>query len=198
MDLTFPLFVGKLICLAPVRPEQDAEVESRWTHDAGYLRMFGYKTIRPISSAQVKKVYEELDRQGDQGKNKFYLAIRLLPDERLVGFAKIYSIGWTHGAARMQLGIGDPADRGKGFGGEALRLLLRYAFEELNLYRLTAAVPEYNQPALRLFEKAGFRVEVCQRQLLHRDGRRWDMLGLGLLRRDWEQGKQANRDRRGE
>lgn len=198
MDLTRSLFVDDRVCLAPVRPEQDAEIESRWTHDSEYLRMFGYKMIRPLSPAQVKKSYEEFEKPGYQGKNQFYFTIRLLPDERLLGFVKVYSIAWSHGVARIQLGIGDPEDRRKGYGSEALMLFLRYAFEEINLYRVTAAVPEYNQPGLRLFEKAGFRVEVCQRQLLHRDGRRWDMLGLGLLRREWEQSEDARPLLRGE
>jgi RimJ/RimL family protein N-acetyltransferase len=153
--------------------------------------MFGYWVTRPLSPAQVNKAYEELEKPGEEGKNRFYFTIRLLPDERLLGFAKVYSIAWNHGTGRMQIGIGDPADRGKGYGGEALKLLLRFTFEEINLHRLTAAVPEYNSPALRLFEKAGFCVEVRQRQLLHRDGHRWDMLGLGLLRSEWMQGEDA-------
>lgn len=66
-----------------------------------------------------------------------------------------------------------------------LRLLAHFAFRELNLYRLSAAVPEYNAVALHLFEKAGFVKEVCRRQALNRDGRTWDMLHLGLLQSEW-------------
>ncbi|MCI0520159.1 MAG: GNAT family N-acetyltransferase, partial [Chloroflexi bacterium] len=68
----------------------------------------------------------------------------------------------------------------------ALDLLLRFAFRELNLYRLTALVADYNEPAKRLFAQAGFVEEVRRREALHRDGRRWDQLFLGLLRQDWE------------
>jgi len=66
-----------------------------------------------------------------------------------------------------------------------LRLLLRYAFDELNLYRLTAVVPEYNPIALHLFSKAEFLEEVRQRKALNRDGRRWDLLHLGILHEEW-------------
>jgi RimJ/RimL family protein N-acetyltransferase len=97
----------------------------------------------------------------------------------------------------VRLGIGDAADRGKGYGSEAIKLLLRYTFEEINLHRLSAAVPEYNLPALRLFDKAGFSIEVRQRQFLHRDGRRWDMLGLGLLRSEWLQSEDGKSLQRG-
>jgi RimJ/RimL family protein N-acetyltransferase len=83
------------------------------------------------------------------------------------------------------LGIGDPGERRKGYGTEVLNLLLRYAFSELNLFRLSAVIPEYNAGALRLFEKAGFLQEVRRRQALNRDGRFWDLIHVGLLRDEW-------------
>jgi RimJ/RimL family protein N-acetyltransferase len=66
-------------------------------------------------------------------------------------------------------------------------LLLGYAFRELNLFRVSIAIPEYNQVALRLFEKAAFKVEARRREAIHRKGRRWDVLHYGLLREEWEQ-----------
>lgn len=66
-----------------------------------------------------------------------------------------------------------------------MRLLLRYAFAELNLYRLTALVPEYNQGAMQLFQKFGFVEEVRRRKALNRDGELWDLLAFGLLNSEW-------------
>jgi RimJ/RimL family protein N-acetyltransferase len=85
----------------------------------------------------------------------------------------------------VRLGIGDPADWRKGYGRDALHLLMRFAFSELNLHRLTAIVPEYNTPAMQLFTNAGFIEEVRRRQALARDSRRWDSIHLGLLRSEW-------------
>jgi len=104
----------------------------------------------------------------------------------LIGFATIRWIEWTHGSGWVHLGIGDPQDWRKGIGSEVLDLLLQYAFNELNLYRLTATIPQYNPGALRLFEKAGFIEEVRRREALNRDGRHWDLLLFGLLREEWE------------
>jgi RimJ/RimL family protein N-acetyltransferase len=52
-------------------------------------------------------------------------------------------------------------------------------------------VPEYNEGALRLFQKFGFMEEVRRRQALDRDGRRWDLLIFGQLRTEWEDRAQA-------
>ena len=186
MDVKIPLFDGELVCLAPIDPEKDAEIESKWTYDAEYMRLLTIKPARPLSPAQVKKKYEALEKNEEEAKNLFYFAVRSRSDDRLVGFARIYWIWWTHRSGLVSLGIGDPGDRKQGFGTEALGMLLGYAFDELNLYRLTAVVPEYNQAALRLFENAGFVQEVRRREAINRDGRRWDCLHLGLLESEWK------------
>jgi len=102
-----------------------------------------------------------------------------------VGLYRLDRLEWPHGSANLSLGLGDPKDRGLGYGTEALDLVLRYAGEELNLFRLSAHVPEYNESALRFFERAGFVEEVRRQTALHRGGRRWDMLHLGLLLAEW-------------
>jgi RimJ/RimL family protein N-acetyltransferase len=197
MDLKRSLFEEELICLAPIDPERDAEIEAKWTHDAEYLRLLKADIARPLSPAQVKKAYESIEKKVEEDKNLFYFTIRTRPDERLVGFAKLYAITWSHGTGMLQMGIGDPQDRKQGYGRQALSLLLRYAFDELNLYRLTALVPEYNRDALRFFEKAGFVIEVRRRQALNRDGRRWDLLHLGLLQEEWAQNGSLKIDEQG-
>ncbi len=63
--------------------------------------------------------------------------------------------------------------------------MLRYAFDELNLHRLTAMTFEYNTAALNFLQRAGFQIEVRRRQAVNRDGRRWDAIVLGLLRDEW-------------
>lgn len=192
MDLERSLFEAELVCLAPLDPDKDAEIESKWTHDAEYLRLLQADIARPLSPAQVKKVYEKIEKKVEEDKNLFYFTIRTRPDERLLGFARLYHITWSHGTGMIQLGVGDPQDRRKGYGRQALSLLLRYAFDELNLYRLTALVPEYNTGALQFFEKVGFIVEARRREALNRDGRRWDLLHLGLLQDEWLQEQVPN------
>ncbi|MEL7657044.1 MAG: GNAT family protein, partial [Bacillota bacterium] len=75
---------------------------------------------------------------------------------------------------------------------EALRLLLRYAFDELNLYRVQLTVFSYNPGAIRLYEKLGFVREGVFREAVHRDGARHDMILYGLLRREWEANRGKN------
>jgi RimJ/RimL family protein N-acetyltransferase len=185
MKISDQLFVGKKICLGPIDHEKDAEIESRWTHDIGYMRALGLDPAVPRSAGQIKKQYESIEKSQEEKGNLFYFTIRIRADDRLIGFGKIYWIEWTNQTGFIQLGIGGSGDRRYGFGSEALRLLLRFAFGELNLFRLTAWIPEYNYPGLGLFQKFGFTEEVRRRQAVCRDDRRWDMLHLGLLAEEW-------------
>ena len=173
------LFEGQLVRLLPPDPEKDPEVESAWTHDAEYLRLIDTAPARPLSAPQVKKKYEALEKAENK---EFYFAVRLLADDRLIGFARLYWIDLLHGAAMLNQGLGQPADRGHGYGSDVLRLLLNYAFDELNLHRVAVRTASYNTGALRFLERFGFVEEVRNREAVFRDGQRWDALILGLLK----------------
>src|SRR3990172_8218026 len=180
-DIQTQLFEGLDIRFGPIDHEKDPEIEARWTHDSSIMRMMDVAPARPLSAALVKKQYEKLEKQIEEDKNIYYFAIRAREDDRLIGRAVIAWIEWANGHGFIGLGIWAAEDRGKGYGSQALSMLLRFAFAELNLFRLSAIVQEYNTVAINLLKKHGFVEEVRRRQSLERDGRRWDLLVFGLL-----------------
>lgn len=186
MSMATPLFIGPTIQLTGIDYEKDAEVESGWTHDPAFMRLMYTRPVRPFSVFRVKKKYEALEKDVSGAQNTFRYHIRTRQDGRLLGFGEISRIIWPHGVGFIQLGIGSPQDWHKGYGREALGLMLRCAFTELNLYRLNANIPAYNLRALAFFGQAGFRQEVCRREALARDGKRWDEYIFGLLAEEWK------------
>ena len=185
-EIQAQLFEGQEIRLGPIDHEKDPEVEARWTHDSDFMRMLDVAPARPLSAAMVKKQYEKLEKQMEEDKNFYYFTLRSREDDRLIGRAAIQWIEWSNGDGFIRLGIGAAQDRCKGYGSQALRMLLRFAFAELNLFRLSAIVPEYNTAAIGLLKKFGFVEEVRRRQSLERDGHRWDLLVFGLLSEEWQ------------
>ena len=185
-DIQTQLFEGRDIRLGPIDHEKDPEIESKWTHDSEFMRMVEVNPARPMSAATIRKQYENLEKQIDDDKNFYYFAIRAREDDRLIGKAMIQRVEWTNGNGWLQLGIGSAEDRRKGYGSQALTMLLRFVFAELNLFRVSARVPEYNKVALALLKKFGFSEEVRRRQALDRDGRRWDLIVFGLLNSEWQ------------
>ena len=175
------LFLGKLVRLTAFDADKDAETESRWTHDAEYLRLLSPNPARPLSSNQIKKKYDE-----DKERNRFRFAIRTRAEDRLIGFIHLAWVEWNNGTAFLTLGIGDAADRGKGCGSDAMEMILRYAFAELNLFRLTTLASEDNPRGLDFFTRRGFQIEVRRREAIHREGARCDGLVLGMLKEEWK------------
>lgn len=187
LDIQTQLFEAQDIRLGPIDHEAHPEIESKWTHDAEFMRLMELKPVRPLSPAALKKEYESIEKKMEEDKNLFYFTIRVREDDRLIGKAVIEWVDWTNGNGWIRLGLGAAEDRRRGLGSQTLRLLLRFAFAELNLYRVSVMLPEYNEGAIRLFHKFGFVEEVRRRQALERDGRAWDLLTFGQLRSEWEQ-----------
>lgn len=179
------LFRGQLVRL--VAPsERDAPALSRWSEDADYLRAIDSDYARPLSreEAALRLNPEETD------SNKLEFHIRTLADDRLIGFVALHSIEWNNGTSLLAVGIGEAEYRGKGYGTDALRLILRLAFHELNLFRVGLDVIATNTRAINTYEKLGFQHEGRMRDAVLRDGCRTDRIFMGILRDEWAQMQQ--------
>jgi RimJ/RimL family protein N-acetyltransferase len=184
-DIQTQLFEGQDIRFGPIDHEKDPEIQAKWTHDSEFMRMMETAPARPMSAAMIRKQYEKLEKQIEEDKNLFHFMIRAKVDDRLIGTALVHRIEWTNGNGYLRLGIGAEQDRRKGYGSQALQMLLRFAFAELNLFRVSAMIPEYNEAAIALVKKFGFVQEVCRRKALERDDHRWDLYVFGLLSDEW-------------
>lgn len=139
--------------------------------------MFSVKTIQ----AWIEK---DLDVDSKTIES-FFFAIHALDSDQLLGFVSLFGINWNHGDTWVGIGLGEREHWGKGYGTDAMRVILRYAFSELNLHRVTLGVFEYNPRAIRSYEKSGFRHEGRIRKHLLKDSKRWDVLQMGVLREEW-------------
>jgi len=176
------LFRGKLVRL--VAPsERDAPVLARWTEDSRYLRAVDSAYAQPLSAEEAAQRLGP--DNADPNRVEFHL--RTLSDDRLIGFVAIHSIEWNNGAGLLAVGIGEPEYRGKGYGTDALQLSLRFAFDELNLFRIGLDVIATNTRAIRAYEKLGFQREGRMRGAVLRDGSRTDRIFMGILRDEWSE-----------
>jgi RimJ/RimL family protein N-acetyltransferase len=173
------ILTGNLTRLTAVNPDSDAEIIARWSGDAQFWRLAHTEPAFPVTPKYVKQKIAErpIDRQA--------FAIRILTDDCLIGLIGLYTIYWLHREAFVGIQIGERDYWGKGYGTDALQALLRFAFEELNLKRVSLSVLEGNARAMRSYEKCGFRYEGRQRHAWAYDGRRWDEIYMGLLRDEW-------------
>lgn len=175
---------GELVRLSAEDPQTMAENFSRWTRNSAYWRLANSDPSRPISARSSK---QWIEKALEKEHSEVFFTIRTLANDRIIGDIGLDGIQWSNGDAFVGISIGEPGDWGKGYGTDAMRIILRYAFHELNLHRVSLTVFDYNPRAIRSYQKAGFREEGRVRGLLHREGRRWDMLFMGVLREEWEE-----------
>lgn len=193
-----PLFESQHLRLTPIHTEKDAAVIAGWTYELDIAaRLREDKPARPMAAYEVKKVYEGWLKDSDDARQQFLFAIRKRPApasngdnpapdaDAIIGVLRIKHIEWVHGAAYLDLILASPEDWNT-YAREALDMALRYAFDELSLFRVTAVIAEHNEAANQLFEQARFTLEVRQRQAVYYDKRAWDKLFFGLLRPEWK------------
>jgi RimJ/RimL family protein N-acetyltransferase len=89
-------------------------------------------------------------------------------------------------AAELGIFIGEKSFWDRGFGTDAMKTLVRFGFDEMNLNRIELTVFDFNHRAIRVYEKIGFEVEGTLREAHYQNGAYVDMIAMSILRRDWE------------
>jgi RimJ/RimL family protein N-acetyltransferase len=176
------LFVGTLVRLAAPNPDTDPAVYAAWSHDSEYLRLLDADPARPQTAGRHQQRIEGgLDRADNYG-----FAVRTLAEDRLIGFVGLWLWNWPSANAGVGIGIGDPAYRGRGYGTEAMRLAVRYAFNELGAARVTLQAAAHNARAIRSYEKVGFELMGTEREWDLRDGQRNGVVTMAIRRDRWD------------
>jgi RimJ/RimL family protein N-acetyltransferase len=177
------LLQGELVHLTAENPDVMAANFSRWNQDTEWERLLD---TQPPMLLSEKKWKEWLDKDLEKpASDNLFFAIRTLDGDALIGFIGLFDLYLQHGDTLVAIALGEREYWGKGYGTDAMRVMLRYSFNELSLRRVGLLVFDYNPRAIRSYEKAGFIHEGRVRGAMLRDGRRWDFLYMGILREEW-------------
>ena len=177
------LLRGELVHLTAENPEVMAGNFSHWNQDTEWERLLDSDPPRLLSAKKHQEWLEKYLQKDEH--DEFFWAIRKLDDEAIIGFIGLFALYKQHGDTLVAIAVGERDYWSHGYGTDAMRIMLRYAFMELNLRRVGLIVFEYNPRAIRSYEKAGFSHEGRVRGAMQRDGKRWDFLYMGILREEW-------------
>ncbi len=172
-------YAGERIYFSTLELE-DAPVLERWINDP---RIWLNLTMRPpINAPREQGWIEKLGN--DPTECAFGIVVRT--DDRLIGTVGLHRIHAANRSAMLGISIGDTTHHNRGYGTEAVRLILRYGFEELNLNRIGLSVYAHNLRAIRCYQKAGLVPEGCLREALYQGGRFHDEYRFAILRSEWD------------
>lgn len=170
------MITGDKVVLRAIEPS-DIDKLWEWEQDEETMRYRDYPSP-PVSLMQTVKEFH--DKIGLNTK-RIRLAITT-SDGELIGEISLHDINQRAGTADFTIAIGNKEYWGHGYGTDATRSLMKYAFEQLNLHRITLYVHSFNERAIHAYEKCGFKIEGCMREAHYMDGRYSDILMMGLLR----------------
>jgi RimJ/RimL family protein N-acetyltransferase len=177
------IFTGQFVRLSAFDPEEMSKAFTRWNLNSEYVRLLN-SSARPMQSAKSNAKWMEKEAEEISPAN-YYFSIRTLAEDKLLGELGLEVVDWSGRDAFVGLGIGETEYWSKGYGTDVMNILLRFAFTEINLRRVTLTVFEYNPRAIRSYEKVGFRHEGHLRNFVNREGRRWNEVYMGILREEW-------------
>jgi RimJ/RimL family protein N-acetyltransferase len=136
-----------------------------------------------LARENADKWFDEI--QTKQGKTGVDFGIFV--EGEVVGHIQLHSIDWISRSAELGFGLARKSDRGKGYGTDATRVIVRYGFDYLGLHRITADVVEFNAAALRVLEKCRFRLEGRQREAFFFGGRWYDRMVYSILGHEFKE-----------
>ncbi|MDR2590882.1 MAG: GNAT family N-acetyltransferase [Oscillospiraceae bacterium] len=169
----FQKIIGENLFLSPISIE-DAEQYTKWLNDPAVAIPLGhYKNMMSLSNE--KKALEGLTTEGHN------YAIILKDAERLIGNIGFFDINHISRRATIGLFIGEAEMRGKGYGTEAIRLLLKFGFDTLNLHNIMLQCDSDNKQGIACYKKVGFQEFGRRRSSTFKNGCYLDTVHMDIL-----------------
>lgn len=173
--------IGERIYLSPKSSsEEEIQKYAEWLNDFQVTDYIG-RTSQIITYAGEKDYLEKVDR----GNNSREFSIINLQDDKLIGSVGLEHINWIERSAILGIFIGNEEFRSKGYGTEAIRLLLEYGFRYLNLHSIRLDLLSINERAHKCYLKCGFKDAGHSREEVFLNGRYYDLLHMDILENEF-------------
>ena len=171
--------IGDNIYLSPISLD-DVEEYAEMVNDIKVSVGLGYLSYTNIIDFESEKEFLI------SVKKEKRFAVRLLENDELLGNVGFKSVGEIHRTAEMGIMLGNPKYQRKGYGMEAINLLLDYGFSFLNLRNISLNVFEYNEVAYNLYKKIGFKEAGRLRKAAEIMGKTYDVIIMDMLKEEFQ------------
>lgn len=169
----FKKLIGDRIYLSP-RNSEDVEKFTEWLNDFETTDYTGRSAI--VTTLEGERKYLE-----ENSNPEATFVIVTLEDDKMIGTVSLEHIDWINRTATLGIFIGDKEFRSKGYGTESIRLILEYGFKYMNLYNIKLDLMEFNERALKCYEKCGFKEYGRRRKCKFINGKYYDSISMDIL-----------------
>lgn len=171
---------GKQVYLRPIQLEET---------DDYYQRLFD-PTTRYLTGTQHSFTKDQVQRYFEaksQDSSRLFQLIALKSSDEVIGDIELQDINGFNRSAQLRIAIDTSQHQGKGYGTEAILLMLEHAFGVMNLHRIELNVYSFNERAIHVYEKIGFQKEGIQRDALYYHHKYHDSVIMGILEDEYRQ-----------
>ncbi len=182
----FKKLIGERIYLSP-RTIEDIDKYTEWMNDFETTDYTGRSNS--IMSKEAEKSYLE-----EHINDEATFAIIEMKEDKLIGTVDLHQIDHTKRIATLGIMIGDKNYRGKGYGTEAVRLILDYGFNYLNLNNIKLDLMEFNERALLCYKKCGFKEYGRRRKCNFINGKYYDTIEMDILAEEFKESYIQNKN----
>jgi ribosomal-protein-alanine N-acetyltransferase len=146
-----------------------------------------YWSVTPLMNREAAAQMQREIAEGNLKDSVWKWGLALSDSNKLIGTCTLFNLNLSNGRAEIGYAMGRPY-WGNGYMNEALKALVKHAFDVVQLRRLEADVDPRNTASIRTLERLGFQREGYLRERWHVGGELQDALFYGLLKREWNQG----------
>jgi RimJ/RimL family protein N-acetyltransferase len=150
-----------------------------WRNDRALTQLSAWYV--PVSETAHDGWMDQIAKRQDM----FMYVVLERASNQPIGYCFLADLSTVHRNARLGIAIGEADYRNKGYGSEAMRALLAFGFEDLNLERIYLDVANHNLPAIHVYEKCGFVTEGLMRRHYFVGGQYRDMRMMAMLREEY-------------
>lgn len=166
--------IGKRVYLRALE-KKDLIYIRKWSNDPEIRKLIG--EVASMSQADADKFLERV--YSDNTREWFVIVVK--ENDRVIGEAGLLRMFPAWRTTDISIIIGEKDAWGKGYGTEAILLLLDYAFRYLNFHRVAIGVVGFNKSAIRFWEKVGFKKEGIQRDGYYYNHKYYDFVMMSIL-----------------
>jgi len=171
---------GERIFLSPLSPKNDLHGYSSWLNDQD-TTLYMASGRFPATIESLRKYIEHYNTS----KDGMLLGVFLKKNKKHIGNITLHMIDWRNRHGEIGIIIGDEKARGKGYATEAINLIVKHAFDKLNLNKLYAGMIEGNEASRKAFKKIGFKGEGIFKEHFYLNNRYLDCYRVALLEKDY-------------
>ncbi len=175
-------YIGEKVLL---RPPELSDLDAIMAHWNTYETRRFLNEFTPHSRLQEEKWIRTMSEEADK-REAFAFIVEEKTTRELLGGVDVRNINWIDRHALVGIAIHNPEHHNKGYGTDALRCLLKFCFDVLNLHRVELGVFDYNPRAKHVYEKIGFKEVGRKREDKWFEGKWYDHIVMDILESEFE------------